>query len=223
MHQPVQNLYHEQVHQPCTKPVQNMYHEQVHQPCTKPVQITCITTTCPNNLSQQPVSTILSTKSDQYHQEIRSTHQDNSQRCASTNHNTTTHNHHQDQYVLLIIYQYKYATSSINHVSTILLTSASNHVPSMYQSCITTSTMTHQDVPTSSTIHLMYVPTHQLLVSTMYPTCTSTKSPHQFHHPNMICNYVIDLVYMITYLQTFLNFNNKRLAFSSNFTLVSHD
>jgi hypothetical protein len=29
--------------------------------------------------------------------------------------------------------------------------------------------MTHQDVPTSSTIHLMYVPTHQLLVSTMYP------------------------------------------------------
>jgi hypothetical protein len=33
--------------------------------------------------------------------------------------------------------------------------------------------MTHQDVPTSSTIHLMYVPTHQLLVSTMYPTYTS--------------------------------------------------
>jgi hypothetical protein len=65
--------------------------------------------------------------------------------------------------------------------------------------------------------------THQLLVSTMYPTCTSTKSPHQFHHPNLICNSVIDLVYMITYLQTFLNFNNKRLAFSSNFTLVSHD
>jgi hypothetical protein len=60
----------------------------------------------------------------------------NFQRCASTNHNTTTHNHHQDQYVLLIIYQYKYATSSINHVSTILLTSASNYVQSMYQSCI---------------------------------------------------------------------------------------
>jgi hypothetical protein len=110
--------------------------------------------------------------------------------------------------VLLIIYQYKYATSSINHVSTILLTSASNHVQSMYQSCINyASTMTHQDVPTSSTIHLMYVPTHQLLVSTMYPTCTSTKSPHQFYHPNLICNFVIDLVYMITYLQTFLKFN----------------
>jgi hypothetical protein len=84
------------------------------------------------------------------------------------------------------------------------------------------STMTHQYVPTSSTIHLMYVPTHQLLVSTMYSTCTSTKIPHQFHHPNMICSSVIDLVYMITFLQTFLNFKNKRLAFSSNFSLVSH-
>jgi hypothetical protein len=37
--------------------------------------------------------------------------------------------------------------------------------------------MTHQYVPTSSTIQLMYVPTHQLLVSTMYPTCTLTKIP----------------------------------------------
>jgi hypothetical protein len=82
-------------------------------------------------------------------------------------------------------------------VSKILLTSASNHVPSMYQSCINySSTITHQDVPTSSTIHLMYVPTHQLLVSTMYPTCTSTKIHHQFHHPNMIFHSVIDLVYV---------------------------
>jgi hypothetical protein len=103
------------------------------------------------------------------------------------------------------------------------LTSASNHVPSMYKSCVNySSTMTHQYVPTSSTIHLMYVPTHQLLVSTMYSTCTSTKIPHQFHHPNLICSSIIDLVYMITFLQTFLNFNNKRLAFSSNFSLVSH-
>ena len=91
----------------------------------------------------------------------------------------------------------------------------------MYQSCVNySSTMTHQYVPTSSTIHLMYVPTHQLLVSTMYSTCTSTK-PHQFYHPNLICSSVIDLVYMITFLQTFLKFNNKRLAFSSNFSLVS--
>jgi len=59
-------------------------------------------------------------------------------------------------------------------------------------------------------------------VSTMYSTCTSTKSPHQFHHQNMICSSVIDLVYLITFLQTFLNFNSKRLAFSSNFSLVSH-
>jgi hypothetical protein len=94
----------------------------------------------------------------------------------------------------------------------------------MYQVCINhVSTMTHQDVPTSSTIHIMYVPTHQLLVSTMCPTCTSTKIPHQFHHQNLICKSVIGLVYMITYLQTFLNFKNKRLAISSNFTLVSHD
>jgi hypothetical protein len=92
----------------------------------------------------------------------------------------------------------------------------------LYQTCVNySSTMTHQYVPTSSTIHLMYVPTHQLLVSTMYPTCTSTKIPHQFHHPNMICKSVIDLVYMITYLQTFLNF--KILAYSSNVSLVSHD
>jgi hypothetical protein len=84
------------------------------------------------------------------------------------------------------------------------------------------STTTHQYLPASSTIHLMYVPTHQLLVSTMYSTCTSTKIPRQFHHPNPICSSIIDLVYMITFLQTFLNFNNKRLAFSSNFYLVSH-
>jgi hypothetical protein len=179
----------------------------------KPVQITCH-----NNLSKQPI-----TKTKSY-TITKMKHQDNSQICASTKHNTTTHNHHQDQYVLLIIYQDKYVRSSINHVSKILITSVSNHVPSMYQSCINySSTMTHQYVPTSSTIHLMYVPTHQLLVSTMYPTCASTKIPHQFHHPNLICNFVIDLVCMITYLQTFLNFNNKGLAFSSNFSLVAHD
>jgi hypothetical protein len=137
MHQPVpNNLYHKQVQQPCTNLYLNLYHEQVHQPCTKPVQITCR-----NNLSKQPITT---TCLINLINQIKSTHQDNSQRCASTKHNTTTHNHHQDQYVLLIIYQYKYATSSINHVSTILLTSVSNHVPSMYQSCINySSTMTH--------------------------------------------------------------------------------
>jgi hypothetical protein len=74
----------------------------------------------------------------------------------------------------------------------------------------------------SSVIAISPTPTHQLLVSTMYSTCTTTKIPHQFHHPNLVCSSVIDLVYMITFLQTFLNFLNKRLAFSSNFSLVSH-
>jgi hypothetical protein len=171
--------------------------------------------TCTNNMSQQPVQT---TCLINLINQIISNHQDNSQICASTHHNTTTHNHHQDQCVLIIIYQYKYSTSSIKHVSKILLTSASNHVPSMYQSCINySSTMTHQYVQTSSTIHLMYVPTHQLLVSTMYPTCTSTKSPHQFHHPNLICNYVIDLVYMITYLQTSLTLTTRDYNFHQTF------
>jgi hypothetical protein len=180
--------------------------------------------TCTNNLSQQPVQTnYKKTLSHQYYQpnqiySPRSITKTTLKDVHQQTHNTTTHNHHQDQYVLLIIYQYKYATSSKNHVSTILLTSASNHVPSMCQSCINySSNMTHHYVPTSSTIHLMYVPTHQLLVSTMYLMCTLTKIPHQFHHPNMICKSVIDLVYMITYLQNFLNFHNKRLAFPSNF------
>jgi hypothetical protein len=128
VHQPCTNLYHKHVHQPCNNLYLNLYHEQVHRPYTKPVQITCH-----NNLSKQPITkTCLINLINQ----IRSNHQDNSQRCASTKHNTTTHNHHQDQCVVLIIYQYKYATSCINHVSTILLTSTSNHVPSMYQSCI---------------------------------------------------------------------------------------
>jgi hypothetical protein len=139
------------------------------------------------------------------------------------------------------IYHCKYVPINLNHASTCTSTctinKCINHAPTctkqpvinlyhkqvhptMYQVCTNHVSTTHQ--PTSSTIHLMYVPTHQLLVSTMYSTCNSTKSPHQFHHPNMICSSVIDLVYMITFLQTFLNFNNKRLAFSSNFSLVSH-
>jgi hypothetical protein len=148
----------------------------------------------------------------------------NSQRCASTKHNTTTHNHHQDQYVLLIIYQYKYATSSINHVSTILLTSAlqpcTKYVPITYQllinydssRCTNIINYTPHVCVNSSTTCLNHVPNMYL-----------NQKPSSISSSNMICNYVIDLVYMITYLQTFLNFNNKRLAFSSNFTLVSHD
>jgi hypothetical protein len=68
-------MYHKQVHQQCTNLYINMYHEQVHQPCTKLVQITSH-----NNLSQQPVSSILSTKSDLL---TKTNHQDNSQGYAS--------------------------------------------------------------------------------------------------------------------------------------------
>jgi hypothetical protein len=32
------------------------------------------------------------------------------------------------------------------------------------------------------------------------PILGLNKIPHQFHHPNMICKSLIDLVYMITYL-----------------------
>jgi hypothetical protein len=160
------NLYHKTYNH--SIPITSKQHVPVHQPCTKRVQITYH-----NNLSKQPITTICLIN---LINQIISTHQDQSPRklltictisprCASTKHITTTHNHHQDQYVILIIYQDKYATSSINHVSTILLASASNHVPSMYQSCIKfSSTMTHQYIPTSSTIHLMYVPTHTLIV-----------------------------------------------------------
>ena len=136
------------MHQPIPQLVINLYHTQVHQPCTNLYQTTC----------NQPIIKL-------YHKQVH---------------------------------------------------------PTMYQLCTNHVSTTHQYVPTSSTIHLMYVPTHQLLVSTMYSTCTSTKIPHQFHHPNLICSYVIELVYVITFLQTFLNFKNKRLAFSSNFSLVSH-
>jgi hypothetical protein len=75
MHQFVQNLYHEKVHQACTKPVQNLYHEQVHQPCTKPVQITCH-----NNLSKKHI-----TKAYLIHiiNQIKSSHQDQSPRHLS--------------------------------------------------------------------------------------------------------------------------------------------
>jgi hypothetical protein len=123
----------------CTmhQPVPNLYHNHVDQPCNKHVQITCH-----NNLSKQPIKT---TCLINLINQIRSTHQDQSliklstictisPRCSSTEHITTTHNPHQDQYVLLIINQDKYATSSINHVSTILQTSNSNHVSNMYQS-----------------------------------------------------------------------------------------
>jgi hypothetical protein len=133
------------MHQPVPQPVINLYHKQVHQPCTN------LQSTCTINKCIQPCTKYVPIM------------------CQ-----------------LLINYDSSICTNIINYTP---------HV------CAST---------------------HQLLVSTMYSTCTTTKIPHQFHHPNLICSSVIDLVYMITFLQTFLNFKNKRLAFSSNFSLVSH-
>ena len=68
----------------------------------------------------------------------------------------------------------------------------------------------------------LYQQSITIQVHQLCTTCHLNLS-HQYHHPNMIYNFVTDPVYMIIDLQTFLNFNNKTLAFSSNFTLVSHD
>jgi hypothetical protein len=115
------------VHQPCTNLYLNLYHEQVHQPCTKPIQITCH-----NKLSKQPITTTclinLITKSDLL---TNINHQDNSQRCASTKHNTTTHNHHQQ----LIIIQVCYIIHKpcVNNTTNKCLQPCTKYVPIMYQ------------------------------------------------------------------------------------------
>ena len=55
-------------------------------------------------------------------------------------------------------------TATVNLSLSTYTNNLNQHVP-----CIDhASTLTLQDIPTSSTIHLMYVPIHQLLVSTMY-------------------------------------------------------
>jgi hypothetical protein len=95
--------------------------------------------------------------------------------------------------------------------------------PTMYQVCTNHVSTTHQiSLINMYQHHQLYTSCMCQLINYLYQPCTSTKIPHQFHHPNLICSSVIDLVYMITFLQTFLNFNNKRLAFSSNFSFVSH-
>jgi hypothetical protein len=77
----------------------------------------------------------------------------------------------------------------------------------MYQLCTNIVSTTHQLCPINMYQH------HQLYTSCMcqlmYPSCTLTKIAHEFHHPNMICNFVIDMVYMITYLQTFFTFKQE--------------
>jgi hypothetical protein len=94
--------------------------------------------TCTNNLSQQLVQTTyhnnLSHQSYQPNQITNINHQDNSQRCASTKHNTTTHNHHQDQYVLLIIKVcYIIHKPCVNNTTNKFLQPCTKYVPIMYQ------------------------------------------------------------------------------------------
>jgi hypothetical protein len=119
------------VHQPCTNLYLNLY--QVNKCINHAPNLykQPVTTTCPNNLSQQPVSSMLSTKSDLL---TKINHQDNSQRCASTKYNTTTHNHHQDQYVLLIIQVcYIIHKPCVNNTTNKCLQPCTKYVPIMYQ------------------------------------------------------------------------------------------
>jgi hypothetical protein len=155
--------------------------------------------TCTNNLSKQTITTTFLIN---IINQIRSTHQDQpprqlstictiSPRCASTKHIITPHNHHQNQYVILMIYQDKYSTSSINHVSTILLTHSSNHVPSMYQSCINySSTMTHQMYQHHQlyTLCMCQLINYLSQPSTQHVPHPYTKCIYQYNHQNFSSN-----------------------------------
>jgi hypothetical protein len=185
----------------------------VHQPCTKPVQITCY-----NNVSKQPISSILSTKS---YLLTKINHQYNSQRCASNKHNTTTQNHHQDQYVFLIIQVcYIIHKPCVNSITNKCLQPCTKYVPIMYQLlinydssiCTNITSYTPHVCANSSTTCLNHMPNIYLI-----------QNPSSISSSKYDYNSIIDLVYMNTYLQTFLTFNNKRLSFSSNVSLVSHD
>ena len=169
----------------------NPYHKQVHQPCTRPIQITCH-----NNLFKQPITT---TCLINIINQIISTHQDQSPRQISTictisprrpltKNIPTTHNHHWDQYVLLIIYQYKYAISSINHVSTILLESASNNVPSMYQSCINYRSNYDSSVCTNITISYTSCMCQLINYMSQHVSQPYTKYIYQYNQQNSSIN-----------------------------------
>ena len=126
----------------------------------------------------QPISSISSTKSNLL---TKINHEDISQPYAQyiqdvhrarllTNINKMYHN----QYVLLKAYQYIYATSSINHVLIILLESASNNVPNMYQSHI--NYRSNYDSSSFTNITISYTSCMCQLINYMsqHPTCTST-------------------------------------------------
>jgi hypothetical protein len=112
----------------CINHAPNLYHQPVHQPCTKLYHHTSASTmhqntTCHINLINQ-IRSIHQDQSQPYAQY----HQDVHQPRLLTNINKMYHN----QDVLLKVYPYIYA----HHPSMCQLASASNNVPSMYQSCI---------------------------------------------------------------------------------------
>jgi hypothetical protein len=108
----------------------------------------------------------------------------------------------------------------VNNTTNKCLQPCTKYVPIMYQllinydssRCTNIINYTHHVCANSSTTCLNHVPNMYL-----------NQKPLSISSSNLICNSIIYLVCKITYLQTFLNFNNKRLSFSSNFTLVSHD
>jgi hypothetical protein len=108
----------------------------------------------------------------------------------------------------------------VNNTTNKCLQPCTKYVPIMYQLLINYDSSIGTNIikytphvcANSSTTCLNHVPNMYL-----------NQNPSSISSSKYDCNSVIDLVYMITYLQTFLNFKNKRLSFSSNFTLVSHD
>jgi hypothetical protein len=112
---------------------------------------------------------MLSTKSDLLN---KINHQDNSQRCASTNHNTTTHNHHQDQYVLLIIQVcYIIHKPCVKNTTNKCHQSCTKYVPITYQLLI-------NYVSTRCTNIIKYTP----------HACANSSTTHLNHVPNMYLN-----------------------------------
>jgi hypothetical protein len=155
------------VHQPCTNLYLNLYQRPV-------------TTTCPNNLSQQPISSIVSTKSDLL---TKINHQDKYQRCTSTKHNTTTHNHHQEQYILLIIQVcYIIHKPCVNNTTNKCLQPCTKYAPIMYQllikydSSICTNIINYDSSRCTNIIN--YTP----------HVCANSSTTYLSHVPNMCLN-----------------------------------
>jgi hypothetical protein len=112
-------------------------------------------------------------------------HQDNSQPYGSQYHQdvhqprllTNINNIYQNQDVPLNVYQVIYTTSSINHVPTILLASASNNVPNMYQSCI--NYRSNYDSSRCTNITILYT-SHMCYSSTICPNMYHNHIPNTY-------------------------------------------